>query len=397
MIEASKNNTSSAIVRYGMVGGGSGAFIGEVHRKAIGIDGKATLTAGCFSRSMPLTLETGKALGVNKDRLYESYLEMAGAEAKREDGIDFVSIVTPNSSHFTIARAFLEQGINVVCDKPLTTNYEEALLLQELAKEKDLLFAVTYTYTGYPAVKQAREMIRNGEIGKIRFVNAEYPQEWLAEPVENDPSNKQAFWRTDPAQSGISNCVGDIGSHMENMISYVTGLEIDSLSARLDRMVEGRKLDDNAVIMLNYKGGAEGLYWSSQIAWGHDNDLSFRIYGTEGAISWRQENPNYLRIAKKGEHVKIASRGRDDFYNHPGSYVRLPSGHPEGYFEAFANLYSTYIDALSMKKNGTTPQGDQLDFPTALDGAKGVRFIEKCVESSEKKSAWVKFQEKKER
>lgn len=391
MIEASKSNNASGKISYGMVGGGGGSFIGEVHRKAIGLDGKATLTAGCFSRSLPLTLEAGEALGVGKDRLYESYMEMAEAESKREDGIDFVSIVTPNSSHFTIARAFLEKGINVVCDKPLTTNYDEALQLQKLAKDKNLLFAVTYTYTGYPAVKQAREMIKQGEIGDIRFVNAEYPQEWLAEAVENDPSNKQAGWRTDPAQSGISNCVGDIGSHIENMISYVTGLEIDQISARLDKMVEGRKLDDNAVIMLNYRGGAKGLYWSSQIAWGHDNDLSFRIYGSKGAISWRQENPNYLKISKKGEHVKVASRGRDKFYDHAGSYVRLPSGHVEGYFEAFANIYSTYIDAVSVKKEGGSPSENQLDFPTPLDGAKGVKFIEKCVESSENNSSWVDF------
>jgi predicted dehydrogenase len=391
MIEASKRNNASGNITYGMVGGGGGSFIGDVHRKAISLDGKAILAAGCFSRSLPLTLEAGEALGVSKDRLYESYMEMAEAESKREDGIDFVSIVTPNSSHFTIVRAFLENGINVVCDKPLTTNYDEAVLLQKLAEDKNLLFAVTYAYTGYPTVKQAKEMIKQGEIGDIRFVNAEYSQEWLAEAVENDPNNKQAAWRTDPAQSGISNCVGDIGSHIENMISYVTGLEIEQLSARLDKMVDGRKLDDNAVIMLNYKGGAKGLYWSSQIAWGHDNDFSFRIYGSEGAISWRQENPNHLKISKKGEHVKVASRGRDDFYNHPGSYVRLPSGHVEGYFEAFANIYSTYITAISIKNSGGTPTDDQLDFPTPLDGANGVKFIEKCVESSEKNSYWIDF------
>lgn len=391
MIEASKNSKSAGKLLYGMVGGGSGSFIGEVHRKAIGLDGKAVLSAGCFSRSLPLTLEAGEALGVDKERLYESYIEMAEAESKRDDGIEYVSIVTPNSSHFMIARTFLENGINVVCDKPLTTNYKEALELEKLATSKGLLFAVTYTYTGYPAVKQAREMIKQGEIGDIRFINAEYPQDWLAEPAELDPDNKQAGWRTDPAQSGISNCVGDIGSHIENMISYVSGLEIESLSARLDTMVEGRKLDDNAVIMLNYQGGAKGVYWCSQIAWGHDNDLSFRIYGTEGSISWRQENPNYLTIAKKGELVKTSSRGRDDYYDHPGSYVRLPSGHPEGYFEAFSNVYSTFIDALSVKKNGGTPTADQLDFPTPIDGAKGVKFIEKCVESSDKNSEWVNF------
>lgn len=389
MIEASKTDGGAGRIRYGMVGGGAGAFIGDVHRKAIGLDGKAVLSAGCFSRSMPTTLETGKALGIDAGRLYESYLEMAEAESRRKDGIDFVSIVTPNSSHFMIARTFLENGINVVCDKPLTTDFDEAMELQDLARSKGLLFAVTYTYTGYPAVKQAREMIKNGEIGDILFIQAEYVQEWLAEAAENDPANKQAVWRTDPAQSGISNCVGDIGSHIENLVSYVTGLEIDSLSARLDKMVDGRKLDDNAVIMVNYKGGARGVYWCSQIAWGHDNDLSFRIYGTRGSLSWRQENPNYLKIARKGENVMTASRGRDAFYDHAASYVRIPSGHPEGYFEAFANVYSTFINALSVKKAGGTPSEGQLDFPTPLDGAKGVQFIEKCVESSEKNSAWV--------
>ena len=318
-------------------------------------------------------------------------MEMAEAEAQRSDGIDFVSIVTPNSSHFAIARTFLDHGIHVVCDKPLTTDYAEAVELQELAESKGLLFAVTYTYTGYPVVKYARELISRGEIGDIRFVHAEYSQDWLAEPVEKDPANKQAGWRTDPAQTGISNCVGDIGSHTENMVSYVTGLEIESLSARLDKKVEGRILDDNAVMMVNYKGGATGVYWCSQIAWGHDNDLSFRIYGTKGSVSWRQEDPNYITIAKQGEQVKTASRGRDDLYDHPNSYVRVPPGHPEGYFEAMGNIYKTFISAVAVKKAGGTPSAEQLDFPTPLDGAKGVKFIEKCVESSEKNSQWVQY------
>ncbi len=390
---AEKENKTNKFVRlkYGMVGGGSGAFIGEVHRKAIGLDGNAVLSAGCFSRSLPVTLEVGRSLEIDKDRLYESYMEMAEAESKRSDGIDFVSITTPNSSHFVIARAFLENGISVVCEKPLTTKYEEATELEVLAKKKGLLFAITYTYTGYPAVKQAREMIKNGEIGDIRFIHAEYSQDWMAEPAENDPGNKQAAWRTDPANSGISNCVGDIGSHIENMVSYVSGLKIEQLSARLDKMVEGRKLDDNAVIMVNYKGGARGLYWCSQIAWGHDNDFSFRIYGEKGSISWRQEAPNYLKVVKNDDGVKTTSRGRDEYYDHPGSYVRVPAGHPEGYFEAFANIYTTFICALKAKKVGQTLSEEQLDFPKPSDGADGVKFIEKCVESSEKNSAWVKF------
>ena len=389
MVKAGKGDGVTDIVRYGMVGGGAGAFIGEVHRKAIGLDNKAKIVAGAFSQSYEKTLQTGKSLFIAEDRLYTDYSVMAEAESKRADGIDFVCIVTPNNSHYQIAKIFLENGINVVCDKPLTTDYKQAMELYELAKSRDLLFAVTYTYTGYPAVKQAKAMIAAGEIGKIRFVNAEYPQDWLAEFAEADSANKQAVWRTDPARAGISCCVGDIGSHVENIVAYVTGLEIESLAARLDIMVEGRKLDDNASIMINYRGGAKGLYWSSQIAWGHDNDLKFRVYGSEGAISWSQENPNYLEVTKKGEARKILSRGRDAFSPHPESYIRLPSGHPEGYFEAFSNIYSTFINAVLAVRNNTTPSEDDLDFPTPLAGANGVKFIEKCVESSNKNSAWV--------
>ncbi len=389
MVKAGKGDGIIEVVRYGMVGGGAGALIGEVHRKAICLDNKALLTAGAFSRSYENTLQTGKSLLLAEERLYEDYTQMATAEASREDGIDFVCIVTPNNSHFAIAKTFLEHGIHVVCDKPLTTDYNQAIELSELAKSKGLLFAVTYTYTGYPAVKQAKQMISQGDIGAIRFVKAEYPQEWLAELAEANPANKQAVWRTDPAQAGISCCVGDIGSHIENMVSYVTGLEIESLAARLDTIVEGRKLDDNATIMLNYKGGAKGLYWSSQIAWGHENDLNFHVYGEKGSIGWRQEDPNYLEVALKGEPKKILSRGHDPFYPHPDSFIRIPSGHPEGYFEAFANIYSTFIDALVCVKNGGTPAQELLDFPTPLDGARGIEFIEKCVESSQNNSAWV--------
>lgn len=392
MVKASRSEENRGLVRYGMVGGGVGAFIGDVHRKAIGLDGKARLVAGAFSQSYEKTLATGQALFIDEERLYKDYAAMAEAEASREDGIDFVSIVTPNSSHYVIAKAFLNAGIHVVCDKPLTTSYAEAMELHELASSKQLLFAVTYTYTGYPAIKQAKAMIAAGEIGDIRYVKAEYPQEWLAEFAEGNPENKQAVWRTDPAVSGISCCVGDIGSHVENMISYVTGLEIDEVAARLDIMVEGRRLDDNATVMVNYKGGAKGVYWSSQIAWGHDNDLNFAIYGEKGSIRWRQEDPNYLTVARKGEENRIISRGRDPYYAHPESYIRIPSGHPEGYFEAFANIYSTFINALTTLKNDGTPTADELDFPTPLAGAKGVEFIEKCVESSKKNSAWVTFE-----
>jgi predicted dehydrogenase len=390
MIEASKGGSAARILRYGMVGGGPGAFIGEVHRKAIGLDGLAALAAGCFSRSREKTLETGRSLGLPDDRLYADFETMAARESERSDGIDFVVIVTPNYQHYAAAKAFLSHGIQVVCDKPLTFETAEAEELAMIAKQKDLLFCVTYTYTGYPAVKHAREMIRKGEIGEIRFVNAEYPQEWLATPIELE-GQKQAAWRSDPKMAGKSNCVGDIGSHAENMVSYMTGLKVASLCARLDTFVEGRILDDNASIMLNYVGGAKGLYWSSQIAIGYDNALRVRVFGSKGSIQWSQENPNYLVVSRLGEPTVTLSRGRDGFHAHAQSYSRIPSGHPEGYFEAFANIYRTFITAVMKKKAGEALGEDDLDFPKVEDGITGVRFIGKCVDSSRKGAVWLDF------
>jgi predicted dehydrogenase len=373
-----------------MVGGGKGAFIGDVHRKVIAMDGLAELVAGSFSQNFENTLETGANLGLSRDRLYSTYHEMAQQESRRSDGIDFVSIVTPNAMHYPIAKAFLEAGINVVCDKPLTFEESESAELREIAKKKGLLFAVTYTYTGYPMVKHAREMVRRGDIGEIRFVNAEYPQEWLATPCETEGS-KQASWRTNPSLSGKSNCVGDIGSHAENLVSYITGLKIKSLCARLDTFVQGRVLDDNASIMIEYEGGAKGLYWASQVAIGYDNGLRIRIFGSKGTIQWSQENPNYLVVSKLGAPTMTLSRGKDALYPHAQSYSRIPSGHPEGYFEAFANLYKTYIGALIKHISGVKLTQEDLDFPTADDGAQGVRFINKCVESSRKGAVWVEL------
>ena len=394
MIEQSADARAAVKLRYGMVGGGQGAFIGDVHRKAIALDGLAELTAGCFSRSPENSAATGKALGLAPDRCYKSFGEMAEAEAKRTDKIDFAVIVTPNNAHYAAAKAFLSQGIHVVCDKPLTWEVAEARELADLAKKNKLLFGVTYTYTGYPAVKQIREMIRKGEIGELRFVNAEYPQEWLATPAEKG-DNKQAKWRTDPNISGKSNCVGDIGSHAENMVAYTTGLRIKSLCARLDKFVEGRLLDDNASIMVEYEGQsgkcAKGLYWSSQIAVGYDNGLRVRIFGSTGTIQWLQENPNYIEVFKLGKPKECWSRGRDGFYPHAQSYSRIPSGHPEGYFEAFANIYKTFMGALSKLKSGQTPDESDLDFPNAEMGLDGVKFINKCVESSDAGAVWVNY------
>ncbi len=390
MIESSQSGKVTPTLTYGMIGGGQGAFSGDGHRRAIGFDRKAQLVAGCFSRDYQNTLETGTTLGISEDRLYKSYQEMAGAEGQREDNVDFVVIVTPNFTHFPIAKAFLEQGIHVVCDKPLTPEPEDAEELAKLAKDKGLFFCVTYTYTGYPMVKHAREMVKRGDIGEIRFINTEYPQDWLATPLE-ETGQKQASWRTDPAQTGKANCVGDIGSHIENLVSYISGLKITSLCARLDTFVEGRVLDDNATIMITYDSGAKGLYWCSQIAVGHDNDLKIRIYGSKAAIEWSQEDPNYLKVSYLGKPTATLSRGRDELYPHAAGYPRIPAGHPEGYFEAFANIYLTFANALLKKKSGESLTEGDLDFPTVQAGIDGVKFVGKCVESSQKGAIWLDF------
>ena len=390
MIEGQESLTKGARLKYGMVGGGQGAFIGDVHRKAIAMDGKAVLVAGCFSQSYANTLELGEFLGLEKERLYGSYGEMIPAEAERKDRPDFLLIVTPNDTHYPIAKLALENGFHVVCDKPLTTTGRDAEALARLAAWKDLMFCVAYAYSAFPMIKHMREMIARGELGRIRFVSAEYPQDWLATPLERT-GQKQAAWRTDPARAGASNCVGDIGSHIEHMVAHLTGLEIESLCARLDRIGEGRVLDDNASIMINYKGGAKGLYWSSQIAVGHDNGFRVRIYGEKGSLEWAEEDPNHARASTIDKPTEILSRGRDKMYSRAQSLSRLPSGHPEGYFECFANLYSTFLTALGKKLGGEPLTADDLDFPGLEDGVRGVRFIEKCVESSAKGAVWVEF------
>ena len=378
------------VLNFGMVGGGSGSLIGEVHRKAASFDRKAKLVAGCFSRNYDNTLSTGKKLGLNPGQLYKNFREMAEKERGKEDKIDFVIIVTPNNSHFEIARAFLEKGINVVCDKPLTLKVEEAEKLINLARKRDLLCCVTYTYSGYPMVKHAREIISRGEIGKIRMVMGEYLQEWLAMSVEKEGRNKQASWRTDPKYSGNSNCVADIGSHIENIISYITGLEIETLCANLDIFVEGRALDDNAEILVKYTSGARGIYWCSQVAIGHNNGLKFRILGEKGSVEWEQESPGCLKVAFYGRPVQILSQGRDNLYPLALRASRLPGGHPEGVYEAFANIYSNFSDVLLAKKVGSPYKHQkEVDFPTFEDGTRGVKFINLCVESSQRGACWI--------
>src|SRR6056297_42394 len=390
MIQATSDRKFHNTLKYGMVGGGPGSLIGSVHRTAISLDGKASLVAGCFSRDYEKTLKTGKQLGLDEDRLYENYEEMAQQEAQRDSSIDFVSITTPNVSHYEIARAFLEKGISVVCDKPLTTQVDQAEELADLVKDNDVLFCVTYTYSGYPMVKEAKALIDRGEIGEVRVVQAEYPQEWLATPAEKE-GVKQAEWRTDPSSSGVSNCVGDIGSHIENTVSYMTGLRIDSLSANLDIFVEGRKLDDNAEILVKFDTGATGMYWSSQVAIGYDNALTVRIFGTEGTIEWRQENPNYLQLYALDKPAQTLSRGRDHKAPSADRVTELPAGHPEGYFEAFANVYSGFTSTLRDKKAGKQVEESSYDYPPVDAGLQGVKFIHSCVNSSQSNSRWVQL------
>jgi predicted dehydrogenase len=388
MIESTRSEETAAFLTYGMVGGGEGAFIGDVHRKAIALDGKARLMSGCFSSDPENTLKTGLGLGLSRKRLYKSFGEMAIEEGQREDKIDFVVIVTPNYTHYPIAKIFLENNINVVCDKPFTVTSPQAGELKALAAKKGLSICVTYTYTGYPVVKHARDMIQKGDLGDIRFVNAEYPQDWLSTLLE-ETGQKQAGWRSDPEKSGLTNCVGDIGSHIENMVSYMTGLQIKRLSARLDTMVAGRKLDDNATVMVDYSGGARGVYWCSQIAVGNDNGLRVRIFGSKGSIEWAQENPNYMTIGSLEQPTQRISRGRDGLSPLAEGFSRVPAGHPEGYFEAFANVYKAFISFLAKKKQGEELLPEDLDFPGASQGEDGVRFIEKCVASSTASAAWI--------
>ena len=388
MIEAGASGRKAPRLTYGMVGGGPGAFIGDVHRKAIAMDGKASIACGCFSQSFDNTLATGDLLGLPKDRLYRTFDEMMRAEAKRSDRPDFMIVVTTNNAHYPAAKAALDNGFPVVCDKPLATSSKDAEDLARIARAKGLLFCVTYAYSGYPMVAHLRDMIAAGGIGEVRFVNAEYPQEWLATKLEAT-GQKQAVSRTDPKTAGISNCVGDIGSHIEFMAAHLTGLRLESLCARLDRFGPDRPLEDNATIMVNYKGGAKGVYWSSQIALGHDNSLRLRIYGSRGAAEWFQETPNTARLSLLGRPTETLSRGRDPLSPRAQALSRIPSGHPEGYFEAFANVYATYIGALGKKLRDEPLSPADLDFPGLDEGVRGVRFIEKCVESSAKGAVWV--------
>jgi predicted dehydrogenase len=387
-IKASSMDSVERILKFGMVGGGQGAFIGDVHRKSATLDALASLTAGCFSRNYDNTLATGALWNVAPDRLYRTYGEMAQKEAAREDGIDFVIIVTPNNSHYPVARTFLENGIHVVCDKPLALTSKQGEELKALAEVKGLLFCVTYTYIGYPMVRQMREMIQNGDIGAIRVVTGRYIQGWLATELEAE-GQKQASWRCDPAQSGIANATGDIGTHLENLISYTTGLKMQSLCANLRPVGEHRKLDNEAEVLVRYKGGATGMMWVSQIAIGRDNDLRIMVCGEKGTIEWEQENPNYLRVDMLGEPTRIMSRGNGYFYPAVNAMNRIPAGHVEGHFTACGNIYKAFCLALTSKLSGK--DAPDLYYPGVDAGVEGNIFVEKCVESTKRGVVWVDF------
>lgn len=373
-------------LNYGMVGGGPGSFIGDAHRRAINLDGMATLVAGCFSRTPEKCRQTGAELGIAEDRCYASFEEMAKAEAAREDGIDFVVVVTPNVSHYPVCKAFLEAGINVSCDKPLCLTVEQAEELCKLTKEKDLLFMVTYTYMGHVTAKHIRQVMKDGDLGAVRTVMAEYPQGWLA--YEGDWGGKQGEWRCDPAQSGGVNCLGDLGTHVENAVSMMTGMKIKRVLAKMDVVVPGRVLDDNDVVMVEYEGGATGVYWTSQFAIGHDNSLRVRIYCENGSIQWFQEEPEKVTIISREGVPSELHRGYGDIKPQAGKYGRLPSGHPEGWLEAMGNLYRSFIECVSAKQNGSF-DASMIDFPTVEYGAEGVKFIHACLKSNKEGNVWV--------
>ena len=385
-----RSERSEGPIRLGMVGGGQGAFIGAVHRIAARLDGEFQLVAGALSSDPARAKASAAELGLDPERSYGSFEEMAKAEAKRKDGIEAVAIVTPNHMHFGPAKAFLEAGIHVICDKPLTSSLADARKLAAIVEKSGKVFVLTHNYTGYPMIRQAREMVQKGVIGKIRVVQAEYPQDWLTTNIEAS-GQKQAAWRVDPKRSGAGGSTGDIGTHAYNLARFVTGLELDSLAADLDSFVEGRLLDDNAHIMLRFQGGAKGMIWASQVAPGHENGLKLRVYGEKGGLEWTQADPNYLWYTPFGEPKRLLTRAGAGAGPAAARVSRVPSGHPEGYLEGFANIYQEAARAIraARKKNGK-PAKDVI-FPTVQDGVEGVAFVEACVKSSKKNGAWTKL------
>lgn len=376
-------------IRLGMVGGGRDAFIGAVHRIASRIDGHYQLIAGAFSSTAEKSKASGRDLGLPDDRVYGDFTEMAKREARLKQGIEAVAIVTPNHMHYPVAREFLKRGIHVICDKPLTATLADARKLVNLAEKSDALFVLTHNYTGYPMVRQARQMVADGDVGTIRLVQAEYPQDWLAEPLEAT-GMKQAAWRTDPDKSGAGGSTGDIGTHALNLALFVSGLELSELAADLDSFVPGRRVDDNAHVMLRFAGGAKGTLWSSQVAPGNENALRLRIYGDKGGLEWSQEDPNYLWFTPLGEPKRLITRNGAGAGEAAGRVSRVPPGHPEGYLEGFANIYTEAAHAIRARAAGETPD-PAVTYPTVRDGLVGVAFVDACIRSSRRNAAWTKL------
>ncbi len=387
-IEGKDGGKAGRRLRLGMVGGGQGAFIGGVHRIAARIDDRYQLVAGALSSDPARAKASAAELAIADDRAYGSFAEMAEAEGRRDDGIDVVAIVTPNHVHHAAAKTFLANGIHVICDKPLTTSLEAALDLVAEVRRTGLVFALTHNYTGYPMVRQAREMVAAGELGEIRVIQAEYPQDWLTTKLE-DQGMKQAEWRTDPARSGPAGSTGDIGTHAFNLAAFMTGLGCEALAADLTTFVAGRRLDDNAHILLRYRGGARGMLWASQVAPGHENSLKIRVYGSKGGLEWFQEQPNHLHVAPLGQPPRLITRAGAGAGAAAAHASRVPPGHPEGYLEGFAQIYTDTAELIAAKAENRMPDAMARLVPTVEDGARGVKFIESAVESSRQNAAWV--------
>jgi predicted dehydrogenase len=382
-------NIKSRRIRLGMVGGGQGAFIGAVHRLAARMDDEYEFVAGALSADPKKAIASGHDLGLDADRIYPDFKSMAKAEAKRADGIEAVAIVTPNHMHVPAAKAFIEAGIHVICDKPLSLNLKEAKSLEALLKKHPkIVFSLTHNYSGYPMIRQAQAMIANGDLGKLRIVNVEYPQDWLTTALEKT-GQKQAAWRTDPKRSGAGGSVGDIGTHCMQLVTFTTGLTLDEVACELTSFVPGRQLDDNVHAMLRFKGGAKGMLFASQVAPGHENGLKLRVYGEKGAVEWVQADPTYLWHTTYGEAKRMITRGGAGANAAAARVTRVPSGHPEGYLEAFATIYTETAKAIRAARDGKKPS-KEVQYPGIKDGIEGMAFIEACVKSSKANAKWVK-------
>jgi predicted dehydrogenase len=388
-IESFGSGGAARKLRLGMVGGGRGAFIGAVHRMSARLDDKWDLVAGALSANVENAKASAADIGIEPDRAYANWEDMAKAEGKRKDGIDAVSIVTPNHLHFDPAKAFLDNGIHVICDKPMTLDLDEAKELAKIAKKSGLLFVLTQNNTGYPLVRQARKMVADGTLGTIRVIRVSYVQDWLTNAIDAE-GQKQAAWRTDPKQSGAGGSIGDIGVHAFNLASFISGLELEEVCADLQSYVPGRRLDDNANVLLRYKGGATGTLWSSQVAPGNYNRLSIGVYGTKGGIEWVGEDNDNLFYTPFGEPTRCITRGGPGTLDVATRATRMPPRHPEGYIEGFANLYSNAAEVIWSMKEKRKPDSFATDLPTVEDGVRGLAFIEACVNSSKKGGVWTK-------